>query len=213
MASIMRLRPFIVRNTRRQRFASPMSYATMNIRRSDEAERAIAITAECSVDTSVSRPSGSAPAGAPARAASGASRPDSRIAGATAPSPAAVPRRRSDCAARPASACIRRPPAQRRCPVGVNLFRTGAAPRTPPPPVDTALPLYVQTPGARIGRSGEQLVVSVEGEAERRVALGEASELILAARVAVPGLPPACSRRFFRPSTRTSLKLDCSRWR
>src|SRR5262249_12008059 len=48
-----------------------------------------------------------------------------------------------------------------------------------------ALPLYVQTPGARIGRSGEQLVVTVEGEADRRLALGEVSELILAGPVSL----------------------------
>jgi CRISPR-associated protein Cas4 len=64
----------------------------------------------------------------------------------------------------------------------VNLFRTGDVPRTPPPPADAALPLYVQTPGARIGRAGEVLVITVEGEADRRVPLGEVSELILAAQ-------------------------------
>jgi CRISPR-associated exonuclease Cas4/CRISPR-associated protein Cas1 len=78
----------------------------------------------------------------------------------------------------------------------VNLFRTGAAPRTPPPPADAALPLYVQTPGARISRSGEQLVVTVEGEPERRVALGEVSELILVGPVALttPALHEAVRR-------------------
>ena len=34
----------------------------------------------------------------------------------------------------------------------VNLFRIGAVPRTPPPAADMALPLYVQTPGARVGK-------------------------------------------------------------
>jgi CRISP-associated protein Cas1 len=78
----------------------------------------------------------------------------------------------------------------------VNLFRTGAAPRTPPPPADAALPLYVQIPGARVGRSGEQLVISVDGEAERRVALGEVSELVLAGPVALttPALHEAVRR-------------------
>ncbi len=78
----------------------------------------------------------------------------------------------------------------------VNLFRTGAAPRTPPPPGDAALPLYVQTPGARVGRSGEQLVVTVEGEPERRLALGEVSELIIAGPVVLttPALHEAVRR-------------------
>lgn len=31
--------------------------------------------------------------------------------------------------------------------------------RTPPPPVDAALPLYVQHPGARVGKEGEVLVI------------------------------------------------------
>jgi CRISPR-associated exonuclease Cas4/CRISPR-associated protein Cas1 len=78
----------------------------------------------------------------------------------------------------------------------VNLFRTGAAPRTPPPPADAALPLYVQTPGARIGRSGDTFVVSVEGEADRRVPIGEVSELVLAGPVGLttPALHEAARR-------------------
>ena len=78
----------------------------------------------------------------------------------------------------------------------VNLFRTGAVPRTPPPPADAALPMYVQTPGARIGRSGEVLVITVEGEAERRVPLGEVSELILTGPVGLttPALHEAARR-------------------
>lgn len=80
----------------------------------------------------------------------------------------------------------------------VNLFRTGAVPRTPPPSVDGALPLYVQQPGARIGKEGEVLVIKApvarptdkerdEGfrdkEEEVRVAIGEVSELVLAGPV------------------------------
>jgi CRISPR-associated exonuclease Cas4/CRISPR-associated protein Cas1 len=61
----------------------------------------------------------------------------------------------------------------------VNLFRTGAAPRTPPPPADMALPLYVQTPGARIGKRGEELTITVDGEPERAVSIDDVSELIV----------------------------------
>ena len=39
----------------------------------------------------------------------------------------------------------------------VNWFRKGAVPRTPPPPARPALPLYVETPGARIGKSAAVL--------------------------------------------------------
>lgn len=67
----------------------------------------------------------------------------------------------------------------------VNQLRTGAAPRTPPPPSDVALPLYVQTPGARVGKSGEELVITVDGAAEQRVAVGDVSELVLAGPVAL----------------------------
>lgn len=78
----------------------------------------------------------------------------------------------------------------------VNMFRHGDVPRTPPPPADAAMPLYVQTPGARIGRSGEQLVVSVEGEADRKVAFGDVSELVLAGPVSLstPALHEAVRR-------------------
>lgn len=67
----------------------------------------------------------------------------------------------------------------------VNWFRHGTLPRTPPPPARPALPLYVQTPGARISRSGFTLVVHVEGEEERAVALDEISELVLAGPVSL----------------------------
>ena len=78
----------------------------------------------------------------------------------------------------------------------VNMFRTGAAPRTPPPPADAALPLYVQTPGARVSRSGETLVISVEGEDQRHVPVGEVSELVLAGPVSLttPALHEASRR-------------------
>jgi CRISPR-associated exonuclease Cas4/CRISPR-associated protein Cas1 len=65
----------------------------------------------------------------------------------------------------------------------VNWFRKGAVPRSPPPSASPALPVYVQTPGARIGKRDATLVVEIEGEASRRVALDETSELVLAGPV------------------------------
>jgi CRISPR-associated exonuclease Cas4/CRISPR-associated protein Cas1 len=67
----------------------------------------------------------------------------------------------------------------------VNWFRRGAIPRTPPPAARPALPLYVQTPGARVGKKDATLNVSVEGEKDRAVALDEISELILAGPVSL----------------------------
>ena len=45
-----------------------------------------------------------------------------------------------------------------------NLFRKGYPPRQLNPSDNPALPLYVQTPGARLRKSGEQLIVEVEDE-------------------------------------------------
>ncbi len=67
----------------------------------------------------------------------------------------------------------------------VNWFRKGAIPRTPPPPASPALPVYVQTPGARIGKKDQTLAIEVEGEESRRVALDEISELVLAGPVSL----------------------------
>lgn len=72
----------------------------------------------------------------------------------------------------------------------VNLFRTGSVPRTPPPAADAALPLYVQQPGARIGKAGEVLVIQAPeadgtAPAETRIALGDVSELVLAGPVSL----------------------------
>jgi CRISPR-associated exonuclease Cas4/CRISPR-associated protein Cas1 len=67
----------------------------------------------------------------------------------------------------------------------VNWFRKGAIPRTPPPPASPALPVYVQTPGARIGKKDATLIVEVEGEEGRRIALDEISELVLAGPVSL----------------------------
>ncbi len=67
----------------------------------------------------------------------------------------------------------------------VNHLLRGAAPRTPPPPADAALPLYVQQPGARIGKKGEELVISQEGEIDRAVPIDDVSELVIAGPVSV----------------------------
>lgn len=67
----------------------------------------------------------------------------------------------------------------------VNLFRSGGAPRTPPPAADAALPLYVQQPGARVGKKGDLLIISAENEPDREVLLGEVSELVLAGPVSL----------------------------
>jgi CRISPR-associated protein Cas4 len=60
----------------------------------------------------------------------------------------------------------------------VTFFRRGLAPRPLNPSVDTALPLYVQEPGARVSKSGEVLVVET-GAGKTEVPLGEVSELVL----------------------------------
>lgn len=83
----------------------------------------------------------------------------------------------------------------------VNLFLSGSVPRTPPPPADSALPLYVQEPGARIGKSGEVLTIKAPpprsgkpdrsadrqepGELAHKVAIGDVSELVLAGPVSL----------------------------
>src|SRR6266496_3295583 len=60
----------------------------------------------------------------------------------------------------------------------VTFFRRGLAPRPLNPSADTALPLYVQEPGARVTKSGEVLVVETE-EKKIEVPLGDVSELVL----------------------------------
>ena len=60
----------------------------------------------------------------------------------------------------------------------VAFFRRGLAPRPLNPSADTALPLYVQEPGARVGKSGETLVVETE-QGKTAVSLGDVSELVL----------------------------------
>jgi CRISPR-associated protein Cas4 len=65
----------------------------------------------------------------------------------------------------------------------VAFFRKGLAPRPLNPSADTALPLYVQEPGARVSKSGEVLVIEVEDAEKKKtkteVALGDVSELVL----------------------------------
>jgi CRISPR-associated exonuclease Cas4/CRISPR-associated protein Cas1 len=60
----------------------------------------------------------------------------------------------------------------------VAFFRRGLAPRPLNPSADTALPLYVQQPGARVSKSGEVLVIEVDGT-KTEVPLGDVSELVL----------------------------------
>jgi len=60
----------------------------------------------------------------------------------------------------------------------VTFFRRGLAPRPLNPSADTALPLYVQEPGARVSKSGEVLVVETEEE-KTEVPIGDVSELVL----------------------------------
>jgi len=67
----------------------------------------------------------------------------------------------------------------------VGWFRKGAIPRSPPPAASPALPLYVQTPGARVGKSGETLTVQIEGETKQEAPFDEVSELVLAGPVSL----------------------------
>ena len=54
---------------------------------------------------------------------------------------------------------------------------------TPPPPVTPALPLYVQTPGAWVGKEGDVLRIGKRSEILAEIALDEVSELVLAGPV------------------------------
>jgi len=60
----------------------------------------------------------------------------------------------------------------------VTFFRRGLAPRPLNPSADTALPLYVQEPGARVTKSGEVLVIESEDK-KTEVSIGDISELVL----------------------------------
>lgn len=67
----------------------------------------------------------------------------------------------------------------------VRYFDRGAPPRPLPPPSDTALPLYVQTPGARVSKVGDELVVRTEGAPDVSVPIADISDLVLAGPVSV----------------------------
>jgi CRISPR-associated exonuclease Cas4/CRISPR-associated protein Cas1 len=58
------------------------------------------------------------------------------------------------------------------------FFRRGLAPRPLNPAADTALPLYVQEPGARVRKDGEVLVVETD-EQKAEIPIGDISELVL----------------------------------
>lgn len=62
----------------------------------------------------------------------------------------------------------------------VTACRGGTLPSTPPPALTPALPLYVQTPGAWVGKSGATLKIKLEGAVKQEIAMDEVSELILA---------------------------------
>ena len=64
----------------------------------------------------------------------------------------------------------------------VNFFHTNNPPRPLFPAADSALPLYVQEPGARIGKSGNELIIKTQ-EKETSVPLIDISELVLFGRV------------------------------
>jgi CRISPR-associated exonuclease Cas4/CRISPR-associated protein Cas1 len=64
------------------------------------------------------------------------------------------------------------------------FFRQGNAPRPLNPSAGTALPLYVQEPGARVSKSGEVLVIDGES-GKTEVPLGDVSELVLHGPVAL----------------------------
>jgi CRISPR-associated exonuclease Cas4/CRISPR-associated protein Cas1 len=66
----------------------------------------------------------------------------------------------------------------------VAFFRRGLAPRPLNPSADTAQPLYVQEPGARVSKSGEVLVVATEDK-KTEVPIGDVSELVLHGPVSV----------------------------
>ena len=65
-----------------------------------------------------------------------------------------------------------------------NLFRKGHPPRHLNPSDNPALPLYVQKPGARVRKSGEQLIVEVDEE-KVEVPMIDVSQVALFGRVSV----------------------------
>lgn len=65
-----------------------------------------------------------------------------------------------------------------------NFFRKGHAPRPLNPADDPALPLHVQTPGAKVRKSGESLVIEAE-DSKTEVPLNHVSELAVYGPVSV----------------------------
>lgn len=60
----------------------------------------------------------------------------------------------------------------------VNFFRKGIAPRALNPGGDPALPMYVQTPGARVRKDGERIVVETD-DGKVETPLTDISQLVL----------------------------------
>ena len=83
-----------------------------------------------------------------------------RLRACAPPRPIVVGHRRSRIA--PSARAVRL--LESACRTRTNLFRKGYPPRPLNPSDDPALPLYVQTPGARLRKSGERLVVETEEE-------------------------------------------------
>lgn len=67
----------------------------------------------------------------------------------------------------------------------VAFLSKGTVPRTPPPPASMALPLYVQSPGAKVRKSGESLVIEPREGGVTEVAIGEVSEIVLVGPVSI----------------------------
>ncbi len=66
-----------------------------------------------------------------------------------------------------------------------NLFDHGSSPRPLNPSADTALPLYVQTPGSRVRKKGERLVVTTLDDDSVEVPIIDVSQVDLFGRVSI----------------------------
>lgn len=67
----------------------------------------------------------------------------------------------------------------------VVSLKKGTVPRTPPPAASSALPLYVQDPGARVRKTGDILVVEPKAGDAVTVPIAEVSELVVAGPVSL----------------------------
>lgn len=67
----------------------------------------------------------------------------------------------------------------------VNWFRGGGVAATPPPAMKPSRPLYVQLPGAWIGKEGEVLRIGRDRETLKEIALAEVSDVVLAGRISL----------------------------